>query len=101
MKRKDRKYVCPARKILRKRESLAGFHHFYVAQEKWSGQNRISHPHWVKICSKHNSQINVSTKQKYEVLSATVSIICYLTQIILFNINHLFAHSEGVTSIPI
>ena len=40
--------------------------------EKWSGQNRISHPHWVKICDDHNGQINLRTKQKYEVLSATL-----------------------------
>ena len=50
---------------------MAGFYHFYVARGKWSRQNRISHPHWVKICDDHNSQINLLTKQKYEVLSAT------------------------------
>ena len=55
------------------RESLAGFHHFYVALEKWSGQNRINHPHWVKICDDHNGQINLRAKQKYEVLFAILS----------------------------
>ena len=54
------------------RESLAGFHHFYVVWEKWSRQNRISHPHLVKICNDHNGQINLRAKQKYEVLSATL-----------------------------
>ena len=53
------------------RESLAGFHHFYVVWEKWSGQNRISH--WMKICDDHNSQIDLRSKQKYKVLSATSS----------------------------
>ena len=58
--------------IFRERESLAGFHHFYVARGKWSGQNRISHPHWVTICDDQNGQINLRAKQKYEVLSAAV-----------------------------
>ena len=55
-------------------ESLAGFHHFYVARETWSVQNRISHPHWVKICDDHNGQINLRANQKYKVLSATGAI---------------------------
>ena len=41
---------------------------------KWSGLNRISHPHWDKICDDHNGQINLRAKQKYEVLSTTVHI---------------------------
>ena len=59
------------------RESLAGFHHFYVSWEKWSEQNRISHSHWVKICDDHNDQINLRAKQKYEVLSATSSFLLF------------------------
>ena len=39
---------------------------------KWSGLNRISHPHWMKICDDHNSQNNLRAKQKYEVLFATM-----------------------------
>ena len=59
-----------------------GFHHFYVARGKWSGQNRISHPHWVKMCDDHNGQINLRAKQKYEVLSATLSYFsCSLSKI--------------------
>ena len=38
---------------------------------KWSGLNKISHPHWAKICDDHNGQISLCSKQKYEVLSAT------------------------------
>ena len=66
---RDRKYVRPARKILRKR----GFDElspFLCSLEKWSRQNRTSHPHWVKICDDHNGQINLRAKQKYKVLSA-------------------------------
>ena len=44
---------------------------FLCCPGKWSGLNRISHPHWVKICDDHNGQINLRAKQKYEVLSAT------------------------------
>ena len=66
----DRKYVRPARKVLRKRE-FGGFSPFLCCLGKWSGLNRISHPHWVKICDDHNVQINLRAKQKYEVLSAT------------------------------
>ena len=36
-----------------------------------SGQNGISHPHWVKISDKTNGQVNLRTKQKFKVLSAT------------------------------
>ena len=54
---------------------MAGFLYFYVAREKWSGQNRISGPHWEKIRDDHNGQINLRAKQKYEVLSAAVLMI--------------------------
>ncbi len=43
----------------------------WCCPEKWSGLNRISHPHWVKICVDPNGQINQRAKEKYEVLSAT------------------------------
>ena len=67
----DRTYICPVRKVLRKRV-FGGFSPFFCCPEKWSGLNRmISHPHWVKICDNHNGQINLCAKQKYKVLSAT------------------------------
>ena len=71
MKGADRKYVRPVRKVLRKSE-FSGLSPFLCCPGKWSGLNRITHPHWVKICDDHNGQINLCTKQKYEVLSATV-----------------------------
>ena len=49
---------------------------FLCCPGKWSGLNRISHPHWVKICGDHNGQINLRAKQKYEVLSSTESFFC-------------------------
>ena len=57
----------------RGRDSLVGFHHFYAVR-----LNRISHPHWVKICDDLNGQINLRAKQKYEVLSATIprNVLC-------------------------
>ena len=58
----DRKYVRPVRKVGGLSLCCPG---------KLSGLNRISHPHWVKICDDHNGQINLRTKQKHEVLSAT------------------------------
>ena len=70
MKGADRKYVRPYRKVLGKRE-FAGLSPFLCRLGKWSGLNRISHPHWVKICDDHNGQINLRAKQKYEVLSVT------------------------------
>ena len=38
----------------------------------------MSHPNWVKICDDHNSQINLRAKQKYEVLSATLTASDYV-----------------------
>ena len=52
-------------------ESFGGLSPFLTCLGKWFGLNRISHPHWVKICDDHNGQINLHAKQKYEVLSAT------------------------------
>ena len=63
MKEADRKYVHPVRKVLRKRWS-GGLSPFLCCPGKWSGLNRISHPHWVKICDDHNGQINLHAKQK-------------------------------------
>ena len=68
----DRKCVRPVRKSSEEEECLAGSSPFLCGPEKWSGKNRISHRHWVKICVDHNGQINLRAKQKYEVLSATV-----------------------------
>ena len=70
MKGADSKYVRPVRKVLRKRV-FGGLSPFLCCLEKWSGLNRISHPHWVKIWDDHNGQISLRAKQKYEVLSAT------------------------------
>ena len=64
-------YVCPFRKVLRKRV-LGGTSPIWCCPERWSGLNRISHPLWVKTCVYPNGQINLHTKQKYEVLSAMV-----------------------------
>ena len=50
---------------------FGGLSPFWCCPEKWSGLNRISHPHWVKICADNNCQINLRAKQKYEVLSAS------------------------------
>ena len=74
-----------------------GFHHFYVAWEKWSGQNRISHPHWVKICDNHNGQINLCAKQKYKVLSATEVLlgVCGFVVNVCDNLA-IFIFNEGV-----
>ena len=52
------------------RERLALFHRLWIAWER-SGQNGISHPHWVKISDETNGQVNLHAKQKFEVLSAT------------------------------
>ena len=84
MKGADKKYVYPARKVLRKRE-FGGFSPFLCCPGKWSGQNGISHPHWVKICDDHNGQFNLRDKQKYEVLSATQS--TYLSLLSIFHIS--------------
>ena len=65
------------------RDNLAGFHHFYVVRGKWSGLNRISHHHWVKICDDRNGQINLRAKQKYEVLSAIFSFSNYFERIVI------------------
>ena len=70
MKGADRKYIHPARKVLRKR-LFGGLSPFLCCPGKWSRLNRISHPHWVKICDDHNGQINLCAKQKYKVLSST------------------------------
>ena len=70
MKRVDRKYVCTVQKLLRKKV-FGSFSPIWYCPEKWSGLNRISHPHWVKIYVDHNGQIILRAKQKYEVLSAT------------------------------
>ena len=72
MKGADRKYVRPYRKVLTKRW-FGGLSPFLCNPGKWSELNRISHPHWVKICDDHNGQINLRAKQKYEVLSATIA----------------------------
>ena len=48
---------------------------FGCCPEKWSAMNRISHPHWMKICADPDGQINLHAKQKYEILSATKSYI--------------------------
>ena len=74
MKGADRKYVRPARKVLRKRK-FGGLSTFLCCPGKWSGLNRICHPHSVKICDDHNGQINLRAKQKDEVLSATLDCI--------------------------
>ena len=70
MKGADSGYVCPVQKVLRKRV-FGGFSPFLCCPEKWSGLNRISDPHWEKICDDHNGRINLRAKQKYEVRSAT------------------------------
>ena len=70
LKRADSKYVCPFQKLLRK-TVFGGLSPIWCCPEIWSGLNRISHPDWGKICVDHNDQINLRTKQKYEVLSAT------------------------------
>ena len=46
-----------------------------------SGLNRISHPHWVKICDDRNGQINLRAKQKYEVLSATAPLNWFISNL--------------------
>ena len=56
MKGADRKYVRPAPKVLWKRE-FGGLSPFLFCPGKWSGLNRISHPHWVKVCDDHNGQL--------------------------------------------
>ena len=58
MKGTDRKCVRPVQKVL-KRRVFGGLSPFLCYPEKWSGLNRISHPHWVKICDDHNGQINL------------------------------------------
>ena len=70
MKGADNKHVCPDRKGSKEERVWRGFPNL-VLPGKWSELNRISHPHWVKICVDHNGQINLRAKQKYEVLSAT------------------------------
>ena len=62
----DRRCICPVRKVLRKRV-FGGFLPFSFCSEKWSGLNRISHTHWVKICDHHNGQINLYAKQNMKV----------------------------------
>ena len=57
--------------LFERKRKFGGLSPFLCCPGKWSGLNRISHPHWVKICDNHNGQINLHTKQKYEVLSAT------------------------------
>ena len=67
--REDRRFIHPAWKILRKRK-FGALSPFLCDPGKSSGQNWISHPHWVKICDDHNTKINLRAKQKYKVLSA-------------------------------
>ena len=73
MKTEDRKYVRPARKILRKIK-FVGLSLPLICPGKSSGQNETNHPHWVKICDNHNDQMKLRAKQRYEVLSATISL---------------------------
>ena len=54
---------------------MAGLPQFGAARKNGPGLNRISHPHWVKICVDPNGQINLRVKQKYEVLSSTSSLV--------------------------
>ena len=70
----DRKYARPAGKVLKKRW-FGRLSPFLCCPEKWSGLNRISYTHWVKICDDHKGQINLRAKRKYEVLSATFQIL--------------------------
>ena len=53
------------------RDRFALFHRLWIARER-SGQNGISHPHWVKISDETNGQADLRAKQKFEVLSATI-----------------------------
>ena len=57
MKRVDSKYICPVRKLLRKRV-FSGLFPIWCCLEIGSRLNRISHPDWVKICVDPNGQIN-------------------------------------------
>ena len=50
---------------------FGGFPQF-VLPGKMIRENRISHPDWVKICVYPNGRIKLCTKQKYEILSATL-----------------------------
>ena len=54
---------------------LAAFPNFWCCSERWYGPNRMNHPDWVKICDDPNGQIKLRAKQKYEVLSATYSLV--------------------------
>ena len=93
MKGADSKYICPFRKVLRKREF--GRHSpFWCCPEKWSRLNRISHPHWVEICVDHNGQINLCAKQKYEVLSAT-NVLVYASLQHIYHVNEAVQILEG------
>ena len=60
-KRADNKYVYPVQKLLRKRV-FGGLSPIWCCPEKWSGKNRISHFHWVKICVDPNGQIKLRAK---------------------------------------
>ena len=56
--------VRPSCSIGSEEEIVCGLSPFLCCPEKWSRLNRISHPHWVKICDDHNGQINLRAKQK-------------------------------------
>ena len=100
MKRVDRIYVRPARKVLRKRK-FGGLSPFLCCPGKWSGLNRISHPHWVKICDDHNGQINLRAKRKYEVLSATwfLTFVFFFANCTLLVLCHLSVEFRNILSL--
>ena len=62
-RRADSNYVCPVRKLLKKRV-FGGFSSIWCCPEKGSGMNRISHPDWVKIFIDPNGQIKLRAKTK-------------------------------------
>ena len=69
----SRQKVHPSCSKGSEKRGFDGLSPFLCCPGKWSGLNRISHLHWVKICDDHNGQINLRAKQKYEDLSATIT----------------------------
>ena len=59
--RQDRRNICPAQKILRKRK-FGALSPPLNCPGKWPRQNWISNFYWVKICKDHNGQINLCAK---------------------------------------